>query len=43
LKEKLSGSADDDAVFDTSSRSVRAGCACVEVAVGLFDALGRSS
>jgi hypothetical protein len=42
LKSKLSGSAEDDAVLDTSSRRVRAGCACEEAAVGL-DAPGRSS
>jgi hypothetical protein len=42
LKLKLSGRADDDAVFDTSSRTVTAGGACGEGLRGL-DALGLSS
>src|SRR4051812_6233356 len=45
LKSKLSGSAEEDAELDTSSRSVRLGCACDVVAVELDGALGppRSS
>jgi hypothetical protein len=42
LKLKLSGRAEDDAVLDTSSRTVTAGWACSEGLVGL-DALGLSS
>lgn len=43
LKSKLSGRADDDAEFDTSSRSVRLGCACDLVEMGLLEALGLRS
>jgi hypothetical protein len=37
LKSKLSGSAEDEAEFDTSSRSVRLGWAWDVVAVGLLE------
>jgi hypothetical protein len=43
LKSKLSGSAEELAEFDTSSSSVRLGCACDVVVVGLLEALGRRS
>jgi hypothetical protein len=43
LKSKLSGSAEEDAELDTSSRRVRLGCACDVVAVGLVEALRRPS
>jgi hypothetical protein len=42
LKSKVSGRAEDDAVLETSSRTVRAGWACGEGLVGTA-ALGLSS
>jgi hypothetical protein len=43
LKPKVSGSAEDDAVLDVSSRTVRSGCACVDEVAEGCEGTARSS